>query len=245
MSLENTKKTLEIIPVIDLLDGQVVHARRGDRQHYQPIQSSLCNGSEPLTILQALLELYPFDQLYIADLNAIQKRSESYHSNYQIIESIIHHFPNLKLWVDAGIGCNLELSLWSKLHSKLVFGSENFSGIENFLTLKHNIKTQFVLSLDFMPNGYQGPIELLESTKYWPQDVIVMSLPNVGTNQGINTELMNEIAKRSAGFNLYAAGGIRGIDDLTLLKKMGVHGALIATALHQKQLSYQQLASLE
>ena len=63
---------MEIIPVIDLMAGHVVHARFGNRQHYQPIQSLLCNSSKPVDIIQALLELYPFKTIYIADIDAIQ-----------------------------------------------------------------------------------------------------------------------------------------------------------------------------
>ncbi|MDO9281661.1 MAG: HisA/HisF-related TIM barrel protein [Methylotenera sp.] len=235
---------MKIIPVIDLLDGVVVHAKKGDRKHYQPIESLLTNSNKALDIVTALLELYPFPQLYIADLNAIQKYGDSYNSNYKIIESITHRFPNLKLWIDAGISCNAELNVWDKLHSNLIIGSENFSSIGNFVSLRVSQESTFALSLDFMPNGYNGPLELLQNNSYWPKDVIVMSLANVGTNLGVNIKLMNEILVRAAGFNLYAAGGIRGVEDLLMLKKTGIHGALIATALHQKQLTYQQLADL-
>lgn len=241
MSLENTKKTLEIIPVIDLLDGQVVHARRGDRQHYQPIQSSLCDGSEPLTILQALLELYPFDQLYIADLNAIQKRS----NHLQIIADIKARYPHLQIWLDAGIGGVNNLSAWSGINLNWVIGSESLCKLDDYLSLKKLCRENHVLSLDFTAQGYQGPSELIEESTYWPDKVIAMALSRVGSDSGSDNQILTELINRSSGQKIYAAGGIRGIDDLTLLKKMGVHGALIATALHQKQLSYQQLASLE
>jgi phosphoribosylformimino-5-aminoimidazole carboxamide ribotide isomerase len=126
----------------------------------------------------------------------------------------------------------------------LIFGSENFSRIGNFLALNKQLNSEYVLSLDFMPNGYQGPIELLQSSTYWPDDVIVMSLANVGTNQGVNTALINKTLQLAQNRNIYAAGGVRDVGDLIKLKDMGAHGALIATALHQKQITYQQLDSL-
>jgi phosphoribosylformimino-5-aminoimidazole carboxamide ribotide isomerase len=234
---------MQIIPVIDLLNGVVVHAKKGERQHYQPIQSLLTSSSKPLDIVAALLEIYPFTQLYIADLNAIQKTEGAYNTNYQVVEAITLRYPTLTLWVDAGISNNRELSSWQKLNIRLVIGSENFACIDNYCSLKHHEKN-FILSLDFMPHGYQGPAELLTSNEHWPQDVIVMSLANVGTNQGPNTALLGEVLNRAKGFNVYAAGGIRGVDDLMLLKQMGVHGALIATALHQKKISTKTIESL-
>ena len=43
-----------LIPVIDLLDGQVVRGVRGERARYRPIESALCRGSEPLAVSRAL-----------------------------------------------------------------------------------------------------------------------------------------------------------------------------------------------
>ncbi len=231
---------MQIIPVIDLLDGTVVHAKKGERQHYQPIKSLLTPSSKPLDIVAALLDLYPFSQLYVADLNAIQKLGD----NFNVIHAISQKFPQLKLWLDAGISNNPERNI---VHSNVILGSENFSmpenrsNLENFLTLKHQLKNDFVLSLDFMPSGYQGPADLLQTSAHWPQNVIVMLLANVGANQGLNTDLINEIMALAKGHNVYVAGGIRHVEDLAMLKKMGVHGALIATALHQKQLTFRQL----
>jgi phosphoribosylformimino-5-aminoimidazole carboxamide ribotide isomerase len=234
---------LKVIPVIDLLDGIVVHAKKGERASYKPIQSQLSTSSNPLDIVTALLGVYPFEQLYIADLNAIQKLNGKYENNYAVIAAIKQRYPTLELWVDAGIGNNTELSLWQKLNLRLIIGSENFANISNFGLL--NIQdSDFILSLDFMPQGYQGPAELLTNTEYWPQDVIVMSLLNVGSNDGTNIELMRDSISRAMGFNLIAAGGIRNSDDLIMLQSIGVETALIATALHQKQISTEQLLTL-
>jgi phosphoribosylformimino-5-aminoimidazole carboxamide ribotide isomerase len=238
---------MRIIPVIDLLDGVVVHAKKGLRQHYQPIQSQLCNSSAPLEVVSALLALYPFTQLYIADLNAIQKSGGAYNANYSIIEAIRQRYPALELWLDVGISNNTELAIWQKLNVRLVIGSENFASISHYCALGLEDKP-FVLSLDFFAQGYQGPAELLANTAYWPQDVIVMSLANVGTNQGGNEALMGEILLRATdkdnSKNLYAAGGIRSLDDLLQLKNLGISGALIATALHQRQISNKEIGLL-
>lgn len=239
---------MQIIPVIDLLNNVVVHAKKGDRQHYQAIASQLTPSSNPLDIVNALLMLHPFEQLYIADLNAIQKLSNpnaaSQSNNFNVIESIVHHYPCLTIWVDAGISNMAEFTLWSSLNVKLILGSENYSSIEQYTTSYPLGNTQHILSLDFMPNGYQGPLALLENTRYWPPEVIIMSLAHVGTNQGTDIQLLTKIKQNASTFKLYAAGGVRGIEDLYTLQSIGIHGALIATALHDKRLSHEQLSSL-
>ena len=240
MSLENTKKALEIIPVIDLLDGQVVHARRGDRQHYQPIQSSLCNGSDPITVLQALLELYPFDQLYIADLNAIQKRS----NHRQIIADIKVRYSHLQIWLDAGIDCASDLSAWSGINLNWVIGSESLRKLDDYLSLKKLCGESHVLSLDFTALSYQGPDELIKESTYWPDKVIAMTLSQVGSDSGPDNQILTQLINRSCGQKIYAAGGVRHTKDIQQLKEMGVGGVLIASALHNQQITGAELGKL-
>ena len=235
---------MQIIPVIDLLDGAIVHAKKGERQRYQPIKSLLTSSNKPLDIVSALLDIYSFQQLYIADLNAIQKIENVYTTNFSVIEAIAKRFPHLKLWIDAGVSNITELNIWQKLGANIVLGTENFASLSNFLSIKNQLNSQFVLSQDFMPHGYQGPTELLTNIEHWPQDVIVMSLANVGTNQGADVALIKKVVAMATEKNVYAAGGIRHTEDLILLNELGVHGALVATALHQKQLTYQHLKNL-
>jgi uncharacterized protein related to proFAR isomerase len=63
-----------LVPVVDLLGGQVVHARRGERSQYQPIRSPLCPGSDLLPLARALRQASGSALLYAADLDALQGR---------------------------------------------------------------------------------------------------------------------------------------------------------------------------
>jgi len=232
---------MQLIPVIDLLNGTVVHAKKGDRKNYQPIQSLISDSSNPLDVVAALLQYFPFQQLYIADLNAIQKIGNN---NSKVIKSIARHYPALKVWIDAGIDNTSQLAFWTDCNFNVILGSENFSDLDKFLEIKNHLDSNFTLSLDFMPDGYSGPAELIENANYWPNDVILMSLAQVGANQGPNLALLAKFKTHSEKFNLYSAGGVRNIDDLTLLKAAGIQGALIASALHSKQISSDEIACL-
>ena len=66
----------EVIPVVDLMGGLVVHARAGERDRYRPLESPLAASSEPADVVRGLLALHPFRSLYIADLDAIQGRGD-------------------------------------------------------------------------------------------------------------------------------------------------------------------------
>jgi len=43
---------MKIIPVIDLKDGVVVHAKQGHREHYQPINTDLCKSSDIFQVIE-------------------------------------------------------------------------------------------------------------------------------------------------------------------------------------------------
>jgi len=231
--IQESQPEVEIIPVIDLLNGNVVHAQRGQRSDYLPIKSSLCAGNNPLDIVQALLELYPFTQLYIADLNAIQHQGD----NAAIIRQIRSLYPQMNIWLDAGFTHTEEMAAWHTAGISCVLGSESMENLDHYLDLRTNSLGQIILSLDFNADGYIGPDGLLASPEVWPDKVIVMSLPHVGSELGPDLHKL-EMALDAVGrvkksvTKVYAAGGIRNSIDMASLKEIGVAGVLVATALH-------------
>lgn len=224
---------MEIIPVIDLMHGQVVHARMGQRQHYQPIQSLLCSSSTPIDIVNALLELYPFERLYIADLNAIQGQS----NHFQTIQALIDEFPRIEIWLDSGIACVDDLQDFKNLHVTHVIGSENITSIDNIIGLKQALAEEFILSLDFNAQGFLGPSDLLNNSLHWPIRIIAMTLDKVGSNQGVDFQILKSLINKNLPHEFYAAGGVRNLEDLKRISEIGSNGALIASALHSKQLN--------
>jgi len=236
---------VRIIPVIDLLDGVVVHAKQGQRKHYQPIVSPLSPSSNPMDIVKAFMAIYPFDTLYIADLNAIQRLNTDVEIHQSIIADIQQAFPQLSIWLDAGIRHLDDVKPWQSMNVSLVLGTESIESLASYLAIQNAMPNSTVLSLDFMPNGYQGLAIFLQSNEYWPQDVIVMALDHVGAQQGVAIELLSQLSQRSEHHHLYAAGGVRDLADITLLKHLGVHGALIATALHTQQINTVALKEID
>jgi phosphoribosylformimino-5-aminoimidazole carboxamide ribotide isomerase len=224
---------MEIIPVIDLMRGQVVHAKLGQREHYQPIQSLLCLSSTPLDIVNAFVELYPFACLYIADLDAIT--GFGHHLN--AIRNIQEKYPNIEIWLDAGIQDIAALKIWSDLKVTHVIGSENINSIKSLKNLHQQLNGHFVLSLDFNQSGFLGCTDVLTNTEYWPNKVIVMTLNHVGSQLGLDVEKLMLIKSMAIDRQIYAAGGVRNNDDIDQLQALNITGALVATALHNKQIS--------
>jgi phosphoribosylformimino-5-aminoimidazole carboxamide ribotide isomerase len=222
----------EILPVIDLMGGQVVHARAGERDRYRPLDGSvLCKSALPLAVVEGLLDLHPFNSIYIADLDAIRKQGH----HRDVVRSLQARFPGLELWVDAGFDdprpCRRFLDDGP---GRLVLGSES----QTDLRLGEELRSEprLALSLDFKGALRLGPPALFERPELWPRHLIVMTLARVGGGSGPDHERLRLIRALAPACRVYAAGGVRGVEDLLALAADGVAGALVASALHDGRL---------
>ena len=229
---------MDVIPVIDLMGGVVVHARRGERDAYRPIESRLVAGSGPLAIVAALMRLAPFRRLYIADIDAI--RGGRGHDSTVMAIAAAH--PELEIWVDRG-ETDVETLAERRADGEIsVIGTESF---EDGRTLEHALKASGgVLSLDHDASGPIGPEAAHHDAALWPRRVVVMTLARVGAGQGPDVERLAEVVAMAGAREVYAAGGVRGAEDLEALRSIGVSGALVASALHDGRLSSEQLAEV-
>ena len=225
------------------MQGQVVHARMGEREHYRPIASSLCASSKPLAVLEALLGLYPFNKIYIADLDAIQGSG----NHIDCINQLAMIFPTIQFWLDAGI-CNeaFPIDTYAK-NVRFIIGSENLQDTAAYKAIDQRFARQHILSLDLKGPQLLGPLALHHDASYWPADVIGMQLSQVGSGLGANTNLMHQLQAlnqlRGSPSKLYAAGGIRNIADCEQLRQEKVSGVLVATALHSGAISSEDIAA--
>lgn len=217
--------SFQIIPVIDIMDGLAVHARRGMRDQYRPVQSVLCKDSVPENLVQGMLKLHPFPFVYVADLNAIQGKG----AQDQVVSVLAKHTP---LWLDRGISTADDAQQCG--NTTLVIGTENLPDLASWLRIKESVADdRLVLSLDFDPaGGLRGPPDLWSDPDLWPSRVIVMTLDRVGSGGGPDLGRLEQAQGRSAKARIFAAGGVRNMDDLAALKRAGLSGALVATALH-------------
>src|SRR5215469_5156842 len=99
---------MQIIPVLDLKNGTVVRAQLGERDRYRPIATPLAPSSDPVDVARGLLSVYPFQTLYIADLDAI----EGWGNDDAAIGQLRQAFPQVSLWVDNGIADPADASAW-------------------------------------------------------------------------------------------------------------------------------------
>jgi phosphoribosylformimino-5-aminoimidazole carboxamide ribotide isomerase len=228
---------LQIIPVLDIQGGRVVHARGGDRQAYPVLESQLTSATNPAEVIADLLAWLPFPQFYIADLDAITQG----YQQPEFYRDLTARFPQVEFWLDSGIAQQQELEAYRTIQNlRLVIGSESLKQIE-LLSHKDN-QQNLVLSLDRRHGRLLGHPGLLQKPALWPERVIVMSLDHVGGNQGPAVDWLKHLQAYRDDIQWYMAGGIRDQQDLLMLDKNKVSGALIASALHTGQLDRKSVA---
>ena len=241
---------MKIIPVLDVLNGIVVHAVGGKREKYYPIKSVLCASSDPLNVASTFRSL-GFDELYMADLDAILSK----HVNFSLYKQI-KAVTDLNLMVDAGIS-DLEKAqkVLENEVSKIIIGTET---LENLDFVKEAVKlfgkNRVIVSLDLRGGRIMSrspyiksriPVELAKAFQGMNvAQIIVLDLARVGMNKGINLEIVKGILEQTQ-VEVLTGGGVRDIKDLKKLRSMGVSGVLVATALHNGRLTIRKLEQFD
>jgi phosphoribosylformimino-5-aminoimidazole carboxamide ribotide isomerase len=230
---------MEVIPVLDLKEGVVVHARMGRRDQYRPIETPLASTSNPVDVAGGLLTVHPFATFYIADLDAIENAG----NNDVALTRLKTELPNLVFWVDNGVADLARANSWLDAGlGNLVLGSE--SQRDGALVRRLSQDDRVILSLDYRGDEFLGPAALLSNAAHWPRKIIAMTLARIGSANGPDLNRLAAIKAAAPDKLIYAAGGVRDHADLAALQRAGIEGALVASSLHNGKLTGAQLARL-
>jgi phosphoribosylformimino-5-aminoimidazole carboxamide ribotide isomerase len=214
---------------MDFLDGSVVHAVKGERSKYKPIQGSMiCDSSDPFEIISAVKPR----EIYIADLDHIQDIGD----NFGIIKKIS---GKTKTMVDIGVKNLEDVKKCAEIADTVIIGTEtaSFEVIKKAalqfpgrINVSIDMKNGFVLTKDMTTED--RPEDLIRRlNKIEINEIIMLDLGKVGTSAGIDENFLNNIADLST-HNIIVGGGIKNLDDIETLRRLGINGALAATALH-------------
>ena len=231
---------MKLIPVVDLMQGQVVRAVRGDRKSYRPIESRLCAGSDPATVAQALCAHCATRQLYVADLDALTGRP----AQTQVLRALWRAIPGLELWLDAGFADKDAADAMGRELGDVpwvpVFGSESLASREELARCFAGQRHAGVLSLDRRDGRRMDLAGCWEAPGLWPERVIVMTLERVGAGAGPDLQTLAEVRAKSPSTFMVGAGGIRHAADLEAARAAGAGAWLVASALHDGGLPRQR-----
>lgn len=257
LQCETRHPKISVIPVIDLLDGKVVHGKAGQRASYQPIQSVLADSAEPLEICQSLQQHFGFTDLYVADLNAIAGGDVNVSEIAQLLNT------DINVWLDAGtatpttlkkLSCQIPLD---KL-AHVIVALESCPKPQDLERVFEVVgPARAVFSLDLKGGQLNVPdtgINTGMDTCLWQQmdamgvartaieigyrKMIVLDVAAVGGGQGVWTlSLTKELADKFPDLDIISGGGVRSVQDLQSMATAGCHHALVASALHDGRIN--------
>lgn len=218
------------------MGGKVVHARGGVRANYPLLNSTLTQQTDLFGVITAMLDFYPFETFYIADLDAIS----GHHKHHAVYRQLSQQFSHTTFWIDAGTANPQQIQIFEGLDTILpVVGSETLVQSSSLAALTDR---PYVLSLDFQHGKLLGDALLFKATKNWPNQVIVMDLDAVGKEQGPGIKRLKAIQALQPNIKLIASGGVRNKHDLLTLQAMQIDSVLVASALHNSAITLADLA---
>jgi HisA/HisF family protein len=242
---------MRIIPVIDLMKGEVVQAVRGDRANYRPVESVLARNAQPLSVARALQEATGCEEFYVADLDAIMGGQPQWNIIREMADG-----TGAKLSVDAAIAdAATALRAIEAGAERAIVCSEALQDLNAAQAIRTALPAErLIFSVDVVRGHVRSPCPTLHDAdplaaldlmarEGWSQ-FIILTLDLVGTGGGPDWSLMEEAGTRFPDLSIIAGGGVRTPRDLQHLASMNVSGVLIATSLHRGWITPQDLQAL-
>lgn len=237
---------MQLIPVLELLGGQAVQSRRGNR--YEPVRSRLTpDAADPLRLAAALLAAFGPRTVYLADLDAMAARGH----HHAIIADLAG--AGVDLLVDAGLGraAQVPCLLGAGAARVLVRAAH----LENWDELDDMIRVagagRVVLSSDargprgLMPATGLAAVEPLTLvSEAVARGVQAIMVTGAGLT-GLGTEWLQRVQQLHPHTPVLCGDPVNSIHDLGWLRDAGAAGALAGTALHTGRLGPEQVRRVE
>lgn len=235
---------MQLIPAIDLLDGEVVRLMQGDFARRTAYNHDA----------RELAEAYArdgADVLHVVDLNAARGDTDN---NFEIVKRLAK-IPGLSVQCGGGIRRESDvLRLFDADVARVVVGSLAVREPERVRAwLRLFGGERVVLALDVRLNEDNEPEVLSHGWRessgvsLWSlleiyvrcglQQVLCTDVSCDGTLAGPNVGLYREMLDRYPGLMLQASGGIGSVDDIQSLRKARLPAAILGRALLEGRVS--------
>jgi phosphoribosylformimino-5-aminoimidazole carboxamide ribotide isomerase len=247
---------MQVIGVVDLLDGRAVHARGGRRERYLPVQAvdgASIEPGEATALARTYVERLGVSGLYVADLDAIAGRPLQNACIAALASGLSASAP--LLWLDAGVS-SLERAqqVVGLGAAHVVVGLETLHSYQALAEICEAFGNRVAFSLDLrngepivaadgIASGEPPHVVAARAAETGVGAIIVIDLARVGASGGLDLELIARVRTAAPGLMLVAGGGVHGPEDLTRLADEGCDGALVATALLEGRIGAAEVAA--
>jgi phosphoribosylformimino-5-aminoimidazole carboxamide ribotide isomerase len=239
---------MDILPVLDLLDGVIVRGVAGKREEYRPVVSRLVDSPDGLSVARAFRDQLGLTRIYLADLDAILHQRPNRKTYKALAED------GFELLVDAGLR-NIESaeSVLAAGATRAIVGLETWSGPDELAALCRTVgRSRVIFSLDLKHGHSLGdvarwrtgdPLAIAKrAVEAGVEEMIILDLAQVGLARGVTTlPVCRQLLDSFPGLRVLTGGGVRNAADLEMLAAAGINGVLVASALHDGRLTRQDI----
>lgn len=216
---------MKLVFVMDIMNGFVVLAERGERQKYRPLaeRSLIIKESDPFKVLEFIKPRF----LYVADLDRILGKGE----NMETLKSLSPMVE--EMIADCGFRSFEELE---QINFIPVLGTETFditklSNTERDCYVSFDFREELFLDASGRFRDFRNALDFLNSLSV--RGIILLNMARVGSGK-VDFNLLEEFLSFSE-HPVYLGGGVGGMEDLEMLKDLGCAGVLLSTAVHKKK----------
>ena len=237
--------SIEIIPAIDILYGKCVRLTQGD------FASRKIYNEHPLEVARQF-EDAGLKRLHLVDLDGAKAGCVK---NWNVLEDIA---GKTNLVIDFGGGIAETGDLRIVFNSGAAFATVGSIAVKNEDLLREWILAydpdKFLLGADVRDEKISitgwtvdteiGIYDFID--KYSTagiQKIFCTDIKMDGAMKGPSLELYNKIVDRFPDLHFIASGGIRSMDDITVLKESGCKGVIIGKAIYEGMITLKELAA--
>lgn len=235
---------MEILPAIDLKNGEVVRLVEGD------YNNKTTYFTDPLEILDFFIESGS-KYLHVVDLDGA---SDGETVNFKTIEKII---KKCDLFVEVGGGIRNEETIRKYLDigvKRTILGTiavENTKFLEDMINKYQNHIAVSIDSRDRMIaiKGWKE-IKKEDSVEFCKQiddmgidTIIYTDISKDGKLSGTNLDIYKELREKIS-CNIIASGGVTYKDEIKKLKDMGINGAIVGKAIYEKKIDLKHIIEI-
>ena len=236
---------MQVIPAIDLLNGQCVRLHKGSYEEVTVYNES------PLGQAQEFKKA-GFSHIHIVDLNGAK---EGYFVNLPHIRQVI---KELGISVQTGGGIrtfeDAEYLLEQGL-SKVICSSMAVKNEQDWLKLLKEYPDRAILGMDLKDGkiAYGGWLEtasesvdsfLSRMIDHGLQEILCTDISKDGTLSGPNLELYVELKAKFPQIRLIASGGVSSLEDLEKLDAENIDAVVVGKAYYEKRITLQQMKDI-
>lgn len=235
---------IELIPAIDIINGQCVRLTKGDYN-----QKKVYNDN-PVEVAKHFEEL-GFKRLHVVDLDGAK-------SKHIVNDGVLKEITKAtNLVVDFGGGIKTKDDIEKAFEagaSMVTVGSVAVTNRQLFLDwIEIYGAERLILGADVRNgkisiNGWKedSPEELLPFLKHYVdkgvKNVLCTEISKDGTLQGPAIDLYKDIMKAYPDMHLIASGGVSSNDDITDLNKAGIPAVVFGKAFYEGKIDIKSLA---